>query len=101
MAKADSTIRVRLTPRSGRTELQRYENGVLHARVTAPPVDGAANTALISLLANLLGVPKSSVSIVSGASSREKKVAIAERTQNEVESLLRGRFAAPVAEAEA
>lgn len=69
-------LRVRLTPRSSDTRIARIEEGVVHARVTAPPVEGAANKALIELLAGSLGVPKSAVSIRSGASSREKQVAV-------------------------
>lgn len=85
---AETSIRVRLTPRSGKTEIQRYEDGVLHARVAAPPVDGAANTALVALLSSTLGIPKSSIRIVSGASSREKKVAVMGSDLNEVEAAL-------------
>lgn len=49
-------------------------DGVLKARVTAPAVDGAANHALVRLLADELGVPKSAVRIVAGASARQKLV---------------------------
>jgi uncharacterized protein YggU (UPF0235/DUF167 family) len=45
---------------------------VLHVRVSTPPVDGAANRALIELVADRLGVPKSSICITSGSSSRLK-----------------------------
>ena len=73
---ASSHLRVRLSPRSSRNELVRYEDGTLYVRVTAPPVEGAANAALIALLSDALGVRKSTVEIVLGASSREKKVSI-------------------------
>jgi uncharacterized protein (TIGR00251 family) len=69
-------LMVRLTPRGGRDALTRYENGVLHARVAAPPVDGAANKALIALIADALDVPKSRVQIQSGETSREKVLRI-------------------------
>jgi uncharacterized protein len=71
-----ASLRVRLSPRAGRNEIVRQQDGVLHVRVAAPPVDGEANAALIALLADVLGVRKGAVEIVSGASSREKKVAI-------------------------
>jgi uncharacterized protein (TIGR00251 family) len=46
----------------------------LQVRLTAPPVDGAANTELIELIADELDVPKRSVSIVSGETSRQKRL---------------------------
>ncbi len=50
-------------------------DGVLRVRVTAPPVDGAANEALLRLLADRLGVPRRDLRLVSGASARQKVVA--------------------------
>jgi uncharacterized protein YggU (UPF0235/DUF167 family) len=67
-----SKLQVRLTPRGGRNAVEALRDGVLHVRVSTPPVDGAANRALVELVADRLGVPKSSVSIASGASSRLK-----------------------------
>jgi uncharacterized protein len=76
------TLRVKLTPRADRNALVRYEAGLLHARVTAAPVEGAANEALVGLLAGALGIRKSAIILASGLSSREKRV--------EVEGLLPG-----------
>lgn len=50
--------------------------GTLRVRVQAPPVDGAANTALVRVLASALGVPPSSIRIVSGATARRKVVEV-------------------------
>ncbi len=72
----DTILRVRVTPRSGKTEVTRVDGGVVYARIAAPPVDGAANSALIKLLADALDVPKSRLSIRSGASGRDKQVTI-------------------------
>lgn len=70
-------IVVRLRPRGHRDELLGLRDGVLQARVTAPPVDGRANKALCGLIAKQLGVPPSTVSVVRGKRSRDKLVAVA------------------------
>ncbi len=54
---------------------------MLKVRLTAPPVDGAANDALIALLAELLDVPKRQVTIVRGSTGRQKTVEIAGITE--------------------
>lgn len=72
----DTVLRVRLTPKGGRNALTQWDSGVLHARVTAPPVDGAANKALIALLSNALGIPKSRMSFHSGKTGREKVIRV-------------------------
>ena len=77
---------VRLQPRSSRNEIAGVQNGALRVKVTAPPVDGSANDALVELLAENLGVPRRDVTIVSGAASRNKTVEVsgvgAERVLN-------------------
>lgn len=72
----DAQIRVRLQPRASRDELLDVRDGVLRARVSAPPVDGRANVALCALIARKAGVAGSRVSIVRGERSREKLVRV-------------------------
>ncbi len=72
MAGISGRITVRLTPRAAREEIAGERDGALLVRVTAPPVDGAANEALVRLVAKTVGVPKSAVRIVSGETSRTK-----------------------------
>jgi uncharacterized protein (TIGR00251 family) len=72
----DSRFAVRLTPRSGADRIDGVVGGELRARVSAPAVDGAANTALIRLLAEELGVARRDVRIVAGAASRRKLIVI-------------------------
>lgn len=68
---------VRLTPRGGRDAVEGVgEDGTLSCRVSAPPVEGAANEALVRLLAAELGLPRSAVAIVGGATARTKQVAV-------------------------
>jgi uncharacterized protein len=51
-------------------------DGTLHVWVTAPPIEGAANAAVIALLAEMLGLPRRQVTIVRGATARHKRVAV-------------------------
>jgi uncharacterized protein (TIGR00251 family) len=62
-------------------------DGALRVRLHAPPVDGAANDALVDFLAEQLAVPRRSVRIVTGASSRLKTVEVAGVTTSDVERL--------------
>ena len=82
-------LAVRVIPRSSRNSIE-WEQETLKVRLTAPPVDGAANQALIALLAERLGLPKRSISIVSGLTSRQKIVEIVGMATEEVEKRLQG-----------
>jgi uncharacterized protein len=68
---------VRVIPRSSRSVVVGEQDGVLKVRLTAPPVDGAGNTELVKLIARTLGVSRSAVQIVSGETSRTKRVRVA------------------------
>jgi uncharacterized protein (TIGR00251 family) len=63
---------VRVQPRASRSEIVGEQEGALRVRLAAPPVGGAANDALIALLADLLNIPKRDIRIVSGATSKRK-----------------------------
>jgi uncharacterized protein (TIGR00251 family) len=84
---------VRVTPRAGRTTIRGVRSGALLVRIAAPPVDGAANDALIAFLAKLFDRPKRDVTIVSGGASRDKRVAVSgvsrERAAAVVSDILR------------
>jgi uncharacterized protein (TIGR00251 family) len=69
-------IEVRLRPGGGGDELLGIHDGVLRARVSAPPVDGKANKALCRLIAKRVGVAPSRVSVVRGQKSRDKLVRV-------------------------
>ncbi len=68
-------VPIRVTPRAARAALA-LERGELRARLPAPPVEGAANAALVALLAERLGVPRRAIALVRGATARHKLVAI-------------------------
>ena len=65
-------VAVRVTPRASRNELRRLLDGSFKVWVTAPPIDGKANLAVIKLLADEFGVSKSAVELVKGAGERDK-----------------------------
>jgi uncharacterized protein YggU (UPF0235/DUF167 family) len=69
-------IAVRLRPRAGRDELVEMRDGVLVARVSAPPIEGRANDALCRLIAKTLGIAPSRVTVIRGERSREKLVEV-------------------------
>lgn len=68
-----TSLSVRVTPRSSRDAVKGLlPGGSVHVTVTAPPADGAANTAVTKLLAKALKLPPRDVVLVRGATSREK-----------------------------
>ena len=69
-------LSVRVIPRSPTSAITGRRGDALLVRLTAPPVDGAANAALIELLAKAFGRPRRDVSLVAGEKSRDKRVAI-------------------------
>ena len=84
-----ATFAVRVQPRARRNAIAGEMGDALKIALTAPPVEGKANEACVDFLANLLKVPRSSVTIASGESSRNKVVRIAGLRAGEVEERLR------------
>ena len=76
MTPSDVRFAVRLTPRAAADRIDGVVDGVLRARVGAPAVEGAANNALIRLVADTLGVARRDVRIVAGATSRQKMIVV-------------------------
>jgi uncharacterized protein YggU (UPF0235/DUF167 family) len=83
-------LTVRLTPRGGRDAIEEWQAGVLRVRVSAAPADGAANEALVRLVAARADVPPSAVRIVSGARSRVKVIDVEGLTGDELAARLGG-----------
>ncbi len=69
-------VSVLVVPRASRSRVVGVHDGMLRIQLAAPPVDGAANDALLKLVAGLTGVPASSASLVRGQASRRKTVRI-------------------------
>jgi uncharacterized protein len=82
-------ISVYVQPRASKTEVAGMHGDALKIRLTAPPVDNAANSALIEFIAGRLGIAKSSVRVASGATGRRKIVEIAGVTLDHVSAALR------------
>lgn len=77
-------INIRVIPRSAKNALE-WENNGMKAHLTAPPIDGAANKALVALLAERLGLPKRAITIIRGTANRQKTVEITGMTVEEVQ----------------
>ena len=82
-------ITVRVIPRSKRNSIE-WMSGELRVCLTAPPVDGAANNALVALLAERLGIAKRDISVVHGATGRQKIVEVSGMTAEKLERRLAG-----------
>lgn len=79
-----SVLRVRVQPRASRSQVLGYDGQLLRVRVSAPPEDGRANEAVVALLAEALGVPRSRVRILRGHTSRDKLVSMESLSLEEV-----------------
>jgi uncharacterized protein len=75
-SKTTAIVPVRLTPRARRNEIVGWRGETLLVRVTALPVDGRANLALRKLLAETLRISVADVAVISGFTSRDKRVSL-------------------------
>jgi uncharacterized protein len=78
------TFDVQVVPRASRDRLGPVHGERLKVQLTAPPVDGAANEALIALVAKLLGRPRTAVTIVRGATGRKKTIRVAGSSRSQL-----------------
>jgi uncharacterized protein (TIGR00251 family) len=69
-------LKVRVSPRASRDVILGEHDGALKIAISAPPVDGEANAAVIAFLARALDLPKRAIAIIGGASSKQKLVEI-------------------------
>jgi hypothetical protein len=72
----DCELKIHVTPRAKREEVVGERAGLLSIKLTAAPVKGAANKALVAFLAEKLDLPRGALAIIGGATSREKRVRI-------------------------
>ena len=76
-------LEVKVQPRSSRNQIAGEQNGMLKIKLTAPPVDGEANTALVDFIAQFLKIPRKNVNLIKGETSRNKLVEITGFTSDE------------------
>ena len=72
-----AVLSLRIVPRAAKNAIQGEHGDALKVRLCAPPVDGAANAALVEFLAEAFSVPRARVQLLSGATSRNKRVLLA------------------------
>jgi len=70
------TFKIFVLPRSSRNKIVGYYEDAVKIKLTAPPVDGSANKLCLKYLSKCLGIPKSSLEIIAGQSSRSKRILI-------------------------
>lgn len=80
-------LNIRVVPRSARSEIVGLHDGALKVRIASSPVDGAANAELIRLLAKEFGVSKSEIEIVSGETSKNKRIKIANLSKSKFDEV--------------
>lgn len=88
-AEGGCLLSLKVIPRSSRNQVVGIEQGVFKLKLQAPPVEGAANEAVLEFLAKVFRKPKSSLALVSGHQSRYKRVKILEMRASEVIDILR------------
>ncbi len=80
---------VRVVPRASRSEIIGEHDGALKVRISSAPVDGAANAELIRIFAKHFGVAKSDVSILTGETSKNKRIKIANVSVSKFRELIK------------
>ena len=79
---------IRVIPRASRCELAGIQGDALKLRITAPPVEGAANKECVRFLSDILGVKKSQITIIAGHRSKNKKVSISGINRKDIEKMV-------------
>ncbi|MBK8302832.1 MAG: DUF167 family protein [Pyrinomonadaceae bacterium] len=83
------TFPIRVVPRASRTEIVGIHDGALKVRIASPPVDGAANIEIVRFLAKTFGVSKGDVFIISGETSKNKRIKIKNLSKSSFEEKIK------------
>ena len=89
-------LEAKVTPRASQNAIEGVRDGRLIVKVTAPPVDSAANAAVVEIVSKAMGLPKRDVAIVAGDQSRSKSLALAGIAVDEVRRRLSAILGHPV-----
>jgi uncharacterized protein (TIGR00251 family) len=81
-------VPLHVQPRARRSELGGVHNGALKLKVSAPPVDDAANRAVVEFFSEMMGIPRSRIQIIAGLKSRDKVLRIAGASLRNLQSFL-------------
>jgi uncharacterized protein (TIGR00251 family) len=81
------TLDILVQPRASRAKIGPMHDGRLKVAVTAPPVDGEANAAVVELIARRLGIARGDIEVIAGAGSRRKTLRIANATAAQIAEL--------------
>ena len=86
--KRAARLAVSVQPGASTEGVVGFDDGVLRVRVKAPPIEGRANAALLKLVAGILGIPPSSITIVRGARTRRKLLTVEGLSQHQLDGKL-------------
>jgi uncharacterized protein len=91
MSKTEKSTRIAVQAHPGakRNEVLRFEEGVWHLKISAPPTEGKANKKLIEFLSEILDVSKSNITIEKGTTSHKKLVSIQGMTEEDIQARLK------------
>ena len=84
----DCILKLHVTPRGSKNEITGWRGDSLCVKITAPPVEGAANAAIVKFIADSLNIRKSQIDLVSGDKSREKVLKITGLSDDDIKSRL-------------
>lgn len=88
-SKTGVTIQVHATPRASKNQIQGLHGDAVKIKLKAPPVDGKANEALIEFISGTLGIPQRQITLLSGQTSRQKRLSLQGVSANQVSQAFR------------
>jgi uncharacterized protein len=88
--RENGRLAVKITPNAGRNEITGLKEGTLHIKIAAPPEKGKANKELVDFLSDILGVKKSTITIIKGQTSRNKVITVETLNNDQILTRLSG-----------
>lgn len=81
------TVNLRISPNSSKNEIVKTEEGIVKVKITAQPIDGKANKALVEFLSKTFKIPKTSIVIVRGETSKDKTIRFITDDEEKIQSI--------------